>query len=120
MEYQKPAAGIMLSHNYRNSKSFTIECDCATPEHAIHSWIEVLPDKPAHYVQISFFVNTRVPAWHLNLVERFKLAWKILINGRTCQESELILNKQSAFNFANAILETIKELESNKSENSNS
>jgi hypothetical protein len=46
--------------------------------------------------------------------QKLKAVYDILVNGVHKQEHHILLNKQSALNFAEAIKDTVKELEEKK------
>lgn len=107
---QEPAQGIMLQGDYGNSKNFKVECECASDDHAAHMWIELSKDNDIPMVEVSFYVTAWTPTcggWR----EKLKAVYEILFKGSYKQEHHMLLNKQSALNFAAAIERTIKELE---------
>jgi hypothetical protein len=111
MKYQTPAQGIMLQGDYGDSKNFKVECDCSSDDHAVHMWIEVNKDKEFPEVEVSFYVNTWTPLWQGGWRDRIKAAWDILVKGLHRQEHHMVLNKQSAYNFAETIRSHVAELE---------
>ena len=110
MKYQTPAQGIMQTGDWKDAKSFHIECECTDSNHAVNMWIEVDGDKDIQDVQVGFYVDTWTPFWDTKF-NRFKAAWNILVKGINRQEHHILLNKQAALNFAGAITETVKQLE---------
>lgn len=113
MKAQKPAQGIMLQGEYNNSKNFKVECDCSSDDHAVFMWIEVTEDKDIPDVEVSFYVNTWTPCWQ-GWGQRLRAIYEILFKGVHRQEHHMLLNKQSALNFASAITKTVAELEKTK------
>ncbi len=110
MTPQKPAQGIMQTGDYVGAKSFQVACDCGSDDHAAKMWIEVQSDKDFPSVEVSFYVTTWTPIWG-SWRERLRALYEILFTGVHKQEHHLILDKQSAINFADAIKTTVKELE---------
>ena len=115
MKAQKPAQGIMLQHDFGDSKNFKVECDCSGNDHAVYMWIEVQRDADVPDVEISFYVTTWTKEFWKNWPARLRAVYDILFKGVHKQEHHMLLNKQSAINFAHAITDTVKELEKNKS-----
>lgn len=113
MKTQKPAHGIMQTGDWNDARSFRVSCDCQSTDHDVNMWIEVnrdTEDPKLADVEVSFYVTTWTPLWD-GWGQRFKAAFDILFNGMYKQEHHLILNKQSAINFADAIKTSVKELE---------
>lgn len=108
---QTPAQGIMLQYEYNNSKNFKVECDCSSDDHAVYMWIEVGEEPDVPDVEVSFYVNTWTPILEGGWLGRFKAAFDILFKGVHKQQHHMLLNKQSAINFADAIKNTVKEME---------
>lgn len=112
MKAQKPAQGISLDKDFGDAKVFNVECDCSSDDHAVKMWIEVQRDHdiPEPDVEVSFYVTTWTPLWG-NWMKRLTAVYEILFKGVHKQEHHMLLNKQSAINFAAAIQNTIKEME---------
>jgi hypothetical protein len=111
MKAQKPAQGIMLQGEYGNSKNFKVECDCSSDDHAVYMWIEVQRDEDIPDVEVSFYVTTWTKEFWKNWPARLKAVWDIIVHGVHKQEHHMLLNKQSALNFAAAIQNTVKDME---------
>ena len=107
---QNPAQGISVDSDYGDAKVFNVECDCSSDDHAIKMWIEVNRDVDIPDVEITFYVSTWTP-WFKNIWERINVAANVLFLGIHRQQHSMLLNKQSATNFAHAILDTVNELE---------
>lgn len=113
IKYQKPAQGIMLQGDYENSKNFKVECECSSEDHSVFMWIEVAEDKDIPEIEVSFYVKTWTPLWG-GWRDRLKAVYQILFKGLHRQEHHMILNQQSALNFAETIKQTIKEIQDKK------
>jgi hypothetical protein len=112
MKAQKPAEGISIDKNFGDARVFNVECDCSADDHAVKMWIEVQRDKDIPDVEISFYVTTWTPIWK-GWGDRLKAVYEILFKGVHKQEHHMLLNKQSALNFAEAIKSEIVNLEKN-------
>jgi hypothetical protein len=110
MKAQKPAQGISVEADFSDAKVFNVECDCHSDDHAAKMWIEVQRDKDIPDVEVSFYVTTWTPLWS-SWSQRLKAVYDILFKGVHKQEHHMLLNQQSALNFAEAIKQTIKEME---------
>jgi len=110
MKAQAPAQGISLDNDWGDAKTFNVECDCTSDDHAVKMWIEVQRDADIPDVEVSFYVTTWTPAW-AGWGQRLRAVYDILFKGVHKQEHHMLLNKQSALNFAEAIKTTVAELE---------
>jgi hypothetical protein len=111
LKAQQPAQGIMLQGDYGDSKSFKIECDCNSDDHSVYMWIEVQRDQDVPDVEVSFYVTTWTREFWSDWSSRLRAVYEILVKGVHKQEHHMLLNKQSAVNFAHAILDNVKEME---------
>ena len=111
MKPQTPAQGVSLVNNWGDAKVFNVECDCSSDDHAIKAWIEVQRDADIPDVEVSFYVTTWTKNFWKDWPARLTAVWDILAKGVHKQEHHLLLNKQSAINFAHTIIDTVKELE---------
>jgi hypothetical protein len=110
---QQPAEGISLTGDYGDAKNFRVDCDCGSDDHSAHMWIEVAKDPDIPDVEVSFYVTTWTPLWK-GWGTRLRAVYEILFKGVHKQEHHMLLRKQSAINFAHAILDTVKEMEKKK------
>lgn len=108
MKPQTPAQGISVDNVFDTAQVFNVECDCGSVDHAVKMWIEVKPDVDVQLVEVSFFVNAHTPNTWTNWSDRLRAVWAILTNGVYRQEHHMILNQQTALNFAAAITKTVK------------
>lgn len=111
MKAQQPARGISIDHEFGDARVFNVECDCSDDDHSIKMWIEVNRDPDIPDVEVTFYVTTWT-AWFNNWQERLTAVWDILINGVHKQQHSMLLNKQTALNFAEAIKSTVEVLDS--------
>lgn len=111
---QTPAVGISIDKDFGDAKIFNVECDCSADDHAVKMWIEVQRDKDIPDVEISFYVTTWTREFWKDWPARLRAVWDILVKGVHKQEHHMLLGKQSAINFATAILDTVKDLERKK------
>lgn len=110
MKAEVPAQGISVDRVFRDAKVFNVECDCGSDDHAVKMWIEVSGDQEVSDVEVVFYVDTWSPPWN-GWKDRLQAVFNILFKGVYKQQHSLVLNKQSALNFATAITKTVKELE---------
>jgi hypothetical protein len=106
----QPLKGIMETGDWSNGKTFRVACECHDPDHDINAWIEIDPDKDTKEITLGFYVYTETPFWKKGF-SRIKTAWTVLSKGYHRSEHHLILDKQAALNFSDAIKNSIDHLE---------
>lgn len=110
MKAQTPAQGISIDKDFGGARVFNVECDCSADDHAVKMWIEVQPDPDVPDVEVSFYVTTWTPVWS-GWGKRLSAVYDILFKGVHKQEHHMLLNQQSAINFATAISATVEEMQ---------
>jgi hypothetical protein len=111
MKAQTPASGISIERDFGDARVFNVECDCGSDEHAVKMWIEVRRDRDVPDVEVSFYVTTWTKDFWKEWPARIRAVYDILFKGVHKQEHHMLLNKQSAINFAQAIKDTVEELD---------
>jgi hypothetical protein len=111
MKAQTPASGISIERDFGDARVFNVECDCGSDEHAVKMWIEVQRDQDVPDVEVSFYVTTWTKDFWKEWPARIRAVYDILFKGVHKQEHHMLLNKQSAINFAQAIKDTVEELD---------
>jgi hypothetical protein len=114
MKAQTPAQGISIEKDFGDAKVFNVECDCSSDDHAVKMWIEVQRDEDIPDVEVSFYVTTWTKNWWDDWPARLQAVYDILFKGVHKQEHHMLLNKQSALNFAETIKKTVTEMEKKK------
>ncbi len=129
MTPQKPAEGITLDRDFGDSKFYTVNCSCGSPDDAIEFYVELDSDKMDITVNTMLTQKTdywtqrfNAPARSNKFVElgynfanalwtRIKLTANIWIDGYVEYKSYTIMSKQQALNYANVLKTAIKEVE---------
>lgn len=106
MKPQSPAQGIMETYRDSGAVSYRIDCACQHDDHSISAWIEVHPERDNQDVEVTFYVNTYTPIFTSKFA-RIRAAWNMLFRGENRQQHEIILNKQTAVNFSEAMNRSI-------------
>jgi len=104
MGAQKPAEGIAQVNDFGHSIWYRVECECLEPDHA--HILDVGVELGDVVVEINTEVST--PFWSKR---RWKMIWEILTKGYASHEACIILNKQAALNYAEALKGAVKEVE---------
>ena len=135
MKAQKPARGIMLTHDFDNSKFFRVDCTCGNPDDAIDFVVELEDDMDE--VQISTDIIHKTPFWKelapwdtykidnsllywvVNSVKelingtshRLAITKEVWFNGYVKYQSTTFMTKQQTLNYAQALIDSVNELE---------
>jgi len=105
MKSQTPAVGISTQYEDETSVSYDISCECTDPDHAHNLTVEIDADGLIS-VNISAILTT--PFWSMN---RWKQIWTILTTGSIQVQESVILSKQSALNYSEALRASVERLE---------
>lgn len=103
MKPQTPAQGVLLVNDWGKSKMYKAVCECGDDD-CTHT-IDVEADD--HNVTVTIYTTTRTNFWSKS---RWKHLWKLLTCGYTDYETTIILNQQSALNYAETIKQASKEV----------
>ena len=136
MKAENPAEGISKKASYSDAVWYEVDCECGSHDHYHSIWVESDNDPKLITVYIStesttdFWTQT-VPervekinlpviswAWQTvayiinETVRRAKLVVRVLFKGQIKYESTVLLTKQQAYNYAKALENAVKELDS--------
>ena len=103
MKAQKPAEGILKTGEFGDYRSYHIHCECESPECAHEIAIEA--DDMLVTVQFYFTLRSK---WYN--ISRWKQIWKILTKGYIDIESTLVMNEQTALNYAETLKSAVKDV----------
>lgn len=138
MEYQTPAEGIMKTHEFQDSFSYRVSCTCGNPDDTCEIFIE--KDEASDEFIITFSttqkthwwktlcdweihkINNPLLYWIANttqslingLHQRLKITYSVWIKGYVEYQSSTIISKQTALNFAEALKNTVLEIDKNE------
>ena len=109
---QIPAEGISKRQlQLDDAESFIVECECTSDAHAVEVWIEIEGDDEFAEVEVTFYVDTYVPVWNMNVFERVKTAFAILFGNAARRQHSILLKPQAAQNWVSAMQTSIDKLE---------
>lgn len=112
MKAQKPAEGILKTGEFGDYKSYYVHCECGSAECAHHVWVEASDLD----VTVSFGLTLR-SKW--NSMNRWKQIWQILTKGYLDVESTIVLDEQSALNYAETLKLAMKDVSKLRSDRKN-
>lgn len=109
MRAENPAEGILRTYDLGTCKGYHVQCECGSSECAHHVWVEASDMD----VTISFGLTLRTKWYSMN---RWKQIWTILTKGYLDVESTLVLNEQSALNYAETLKLAMKDVKQLRSD----
>jgi len=132
LQKQEPALGIMKTNDWGDTKVYSVACGCGTTDHNHIVWVTA--DDCGVNVQIYADVTTKfwdttieprydIDNWWLQrldwfwkglvngLVNRLKLTWSLWINGCLEKEATICLTEQQAYNYSNALMCAIDDVQ---------
>ena len=103
MKAEKPAAGILKTGEFGNYKSYHIDCDCQSPECAHRVSIEA----DDMQVTVTVYLTLRSKWYTMN---RWKQIWSILTQGFVDSDTTLVMDEQTALNYAATLKSAVKDV----------
>ena len=109
MKAESPAQGIMKTSEWGDSKWYHIRCDCGNDD-CSHT-LNVEADD--HDVQVHVYVKNHTRWWNKN---RWGQIWQILTKGYADMETTIVLNEQTALNYAATLNSAIADVKQFKAD----
>ena len=109
IEPQKPAEGVLKTSEWGDSKWYHIHCDCGS-EDCAHT-VNVEADDFG--VQVHVYVRNHTKWWEKN---RWRQIWQILTRGYADMETTIVMNEQTAVNYAAALNSAVEDVKEFKAE----
>lgn len=100
---QEPAKGILKVNDWGSSKMYKAVCECGNDD-CTHT-IDIEADDQ---VTVTIYTNTRTNFWNKT---RWSHIWNLLTKGYTEFETTIIMDKQTAFNYANVLKSAVNDVE---------
>lgn len=112
MEFQQPAEGIMKTSDFGNTVSYKVACSCgcSDPDHVHELWVE----SDRGDVNVTIYIKARND-WN----SRWRTIWQLLTRGYVEYDSEIILTKQQAHNYAETLNRAVADVEKFNEKNKN-
>lgn len=134
MKAQKPAEGIQLVHEFKDTKVFDIACTCTNPDDKISMQVEIdefdeivvyfhVTAKTRWWVELCswetykidnpvlYYLSNSIKSFINGLNQRLRITKDVWLNGYVEYQTTTILNKQRALNFAETLKQSVEELE---------
>ena len=103
MTSEKPARGVLLVNDWGNSKMYKAVCECGDDD-CTHT-VDVEADTT---VTVTIYTSTRTNFWSKT---RWSHIWKLLTKGHVDFETEIIMDKQTALNYADVLKSSVNDVE---------
>ena len=107
MEFQKPAEGILKTGECGDAMFYHIRCDCGGDD-CTHE-VEVEADDFG--IQVHIYVKNHTRWWEKN---RWKQIWQIITKGSAQMDTTIIMNEQTALNYAETLKSAIADVKAFK------
>lgn len=104
MKAQTPAKGVFLVNEWGTSKMYKAVCECGNDDCA-HT-IDIEAEDTG--VAVTIYTKSRTNSWTM---DRWTHIWKLLIKGYTEFETCILMDRQVALNYANALQSAVNDVE---------
>lgn len=112
MKSQTPAQGVLQVKDWGTSKMYKAVCECGNDD-CTHTF-DIEAD---HEVTVTIYTRTRTNFWSKT---RWSHIWSLLTKGYADFETTIVLDKQSALNYADTLKTAVKDVETfKKAQNGN-
>lgn len=132
---QTPAKGILLSNDWGNSKSYTIECECSDESHShtlsidaedhgitVTIYTDQTTDHWTTVIEPRYDIDNELAQWYNwfwvgvwnGLCTRLRLTKDIWFHGHVKYQSTLILSEQTALNYSETLKKAIVDVKNFK------
>jgi hypothetical protein len=106
MKPETPAQGILKINDWGKSQMYKAVCECG--DNDCSHIIDIEADSE---VNVTIYATVRTDFWS---VSRWRHIWSLLTRGHATFETTIILDRQSALNYADAIKTAVKDVENFK------
>ena len=109
MKAEKPAEGILSRHNWGDTKTYTVTCECGQSDCEHKVWVEA----DECNVSVITYTQQKTKWWELN---RWQKMWTLLTKGYIEYEAVIVMSKQQALNYAEVLKTSIDDVEKFRNE----
>ncbi len=131
MKSQTPAEGILKTHDFGNSKWYSVVCGCGQPDHSltveveaedtginVNTYATVKTDYWSESIKKRYDIDNpylQELDWALKdiwngLVTRLKLTWTVWTKGYVQAETTIVMTEQQALNYAETLKSAIQDV----------
>ena len=109
MKAQKPAKGVLVVNDWGSSMMYKAVCQCCN-DNCTHT-VDV--DADDHNVSVTIYTTEKTKWWELN---RWQKMWTLLTKGYIEYSADIVMDKQTALNYAETLKSAIKDCEAFEAE----
>lgn len=106
MKIQIPAQGILQTNDWGDSKMYKVVCSCGNDD-CTHT-VDIESDNE---ITVTIYTTTRTNFWSKS---RWQHLWNLLVKGHTDFETSIVLDKQTALNYAETLKAAVNDVETFK------
>ncbi len=131
MKPEKPAEGILKTHDWGNSKWYHVVCGCGQPDHSLT--VEVESDETG--INVNTYATVKTDHWSESVKKRYdidnpwqqefdwfwkdlwngfvvrlKLTWAVWTKGYVQCETTIAMSEQQALNYAETLKSAIQDV----------
>jgi len=103
----------MKTGEWSDADAYRIACDCHHHDHDLDVWVEVQSDSEVKEVTVTLYREMTTPIWDRGF-NRFKEAFRILFFGYSRYSGDIIMRRDVAQNFIDAVQRSINRLDQKK------
>lgn len=113
MDKNLPARNIMKTGEWSDADAYRVACECHSSDHDLDVWIEVEADKEVNEITLTLYKELYTPVWESGF-NRFREALRLLFTGSTRVAGTIILKRDVAQNFLDAVQASVNRLDQKK------
>jgi hypothetical protein len=110
MKAQVPAQGVLQVNNWGYSKMYKAVCQCGNDD-CTHT-IDIEAEDTG--ISVTIYTTTRTDFWSKS---RWQHIWKLLTKGYVDYETSIIMDKQTALNYARVLAVAVEDVDNIRKEN---
>jgi hypothetical protein len=103
MNAEKPAEGILKTNEWGDSKWYHVRCSCGSDDCSHELQVEADDCD----ISVHIYANNHTKWWEKN---RWKQIWHILTKGYSEMQTTIVLNEQTALNYAETLKSAMKDV----------
>ena len=108
-----PTRNIMKTGEWSDADAYRVACECHSSDHDLDVWIEVESDQEVNEITLTLYKELYTPVWESGF-NRFREALRLLFTGSTRVAGTIILKRDVAQNFLDAIQTSVNRLDQKK------
>lgn len=105
----QPLRNIMKTGEWGDADAYRVACDCHHSDHDLDVWIEVETDTEIPEITVTLYKELHTPIWDRGF-NRFREAFNVLFKGHSRFAGSIIMRRDVAENFMQAMQGSIDRL----------